>query len=63
VRQRPSTAGCVAAEAVLEIALESAPPLDEGLASIHATTDRIVESPAIRGALVTVGSMLHHATW
>jgi putative copper export protein len=56
-------AGCVATEAVLEIALEKAPPQDSGLAPLHAKIDRLVEIPAIVVAVLTGGAMLHHATW
>lgn len=56
-------AGCVATEAVLEIALEKAPPQQSGLALLHAKIDRFVEIPAIVVALLTGGAMLHHAIW
>lgn len=56
-------AGCVATEAVLEIALAKVPPLESGLASIHSRIDRFVEVPAIIVAVGTGGSMLHHAAW
>jgi putative copper export protein len=56
-------AGCVATEAVLEIALEKAPPKESGLAAIHAKIDRFVEIPAIIVALLTGGHMLHAASW
>lgn len=56
-------AGCVATEAVLEIALEKTPPQTSGLASLHAKIDRLVEIPAIVVALLTGGAMLHHAAW
>jgi putative copper export protein len=56
-------AGCVATEAVLEVVLEKVPPLQSGLAVIHAKIDRFVEIPAIIVAVATGGSMLHHATW
>lgn len=56
-------AGCVATEAVLEIALENVPPTESGLASIHSKIDRFVEIPAIIVAVATGGSMLHHAAW
>lgn len=56
-------AGCVATEAVLEIALEKAPPQTSGLALLHAKIDRFVEIPAILVALLTGGAMLHHAAW
>lgn len=56
-------AGCVATEAVLEIALEKIPPKESGLAAIHAKIDRFVEIPAILVALLTGGYMLHEAVW
>ncbi|RZI83412.1 MAG: hypothetical protein EOP38_12800 [Rubrivivax sp.] len=56
-------AGCVATEAVLEVSLEKAPPLESGLASIHSKIDRFVEIPAIIVAVATGGSMLHLAVW
>lgn len=56
-------AGCVATEAVLEIALEKAPPQTSGLALLHARIDRFVGIPAILAALLTGGAMLHHAAW
>lgn len=56
-------AGCVATEAVLEITLAKAPPLESGLASIHSRIDRFVEIPAIIAAVATGSAMLHHATW
>lgn len=56
-------AGCVATEAVLEIALENAPPQQSGLAQLHARIDRFVEIPAIVVAVLTGGAMLHHAAW
>ncbi|MFZ3024828.1 hypothetical protein, partial [Pseudomonas sp.] len=48
---------------VLEIALEKVPPQESGLAAIHSKIDRFVEIPAIIVALLTGGSMLHHAAW
>lgn len=56
-------AGCVATEAVLEVTLEKVPPLESGLALLHAKIDRFVEIPAIFVALITGGAMVHHATW
>jgi len=56
-------AGCVATEAVLEIALEKIPPRESGLAAIHAKIDRFVEIPAILVALLTGGYLLHQAVW
>ncbi|WP_298211120.1 hypothetical protein [Acidovorax sp.] len=56
-------AGCVATEAVLEIALEKRPPLESSLAAIHAYIDRFVEIPAIIVTLITGGLLLSHATW
>lgn len=56
-------AGCVATEAVLEIALEKVSPQESGLALLHARIDRFVEIPAIVVALITGGAMLHHASW
>lgn len=56
-------AGCVATEAVLEIALEKVPPQESRLAEIHAKIDRFVEIPAIIAALATGGALLHHAAW
>jgi len=55
-------AGCVATEAVLEIALEKMPPLESGLASIHSKIDRYVEIPAIIVAVTSGGIMLHPLT-
>lgn len=56
-------AGCVATEAVLELALGHQPPQHSGLAALHAKIDRYVEIPAIVVALLTGGAMLHHASW
>lgn len=56
-------AGCVATEAVLEIAQEKVPPAESYLAPLHAKIDRAVEIPAILVALITGGAMLHHASW
>ncbi len=56
-------AGCVATEAVLEIALEKVPPNDSALAALHSKIDRFVEIPAILVALLTGGHMLHQASW
>lgn len=56
-------AGCVATEAVLEIALGKLSPHESGLASIHAKIDRFVEMPAIAAALVTGVHMLSGAAW
>jgi len=45
-------AGCVATEAVLEVALEKAPPQSSGLALLRAKIARFVEIPAIVLALL-----------
>ncbi len=56
-------AGCVATEAVLELALGKVPPERSGLAALHAKIDRFVELPAIFIALLTGASLLHLALW